>query len=86
MGGFPHEFPQQAVQAVLRPFLGGTGFNGEVALGAYDLLGFGLQMERLVENSIVVLRERYVQHQQQGYGGHRQIYPHVHSHRTGLSN
>lgn len=40
--GFPTEFPSGAVQAVLAPILGRGRIDGQFALGAYELLGFGL--------------------------------------------
>lgn len=41
-GQFPQEFPQQAIQAVMKPIFGSGKFDGQAALGAYDVLGYAL--------------------------------------------
>lgn len=41
-GSFPNEFPQQGIQALLKPIFAGGGFDGQAALGAYDIAGYGL--------------------------------------------
>jgi hypothetical protein len=41
-GSFPTEFPQQGISALTKMLFGGTGITGEAALGAYDIVGFGL--------------------------------------------
>lgn len=39
---FPASFPQQALQAALKPVLHGGALDGLAVLGLYDILGFGL--------------------------------------------
>lgn len=41
-GQFPSEFLNQAIQALMGPVFRGAPVDGQFALGAYDLLGFGL--------------------------------------------
>lgn len=41
-GQFPQEFPQQGIQAALRPVFGSGRFDGQAALGVYDVLGYAL--------------------------------------------
>lgn len=40
--GFPTTFPQQGLQAFLKPLFQGGHFDAQSALGAYDIAGFGL--------------------------------------------
>lgn len=41
-GSFPTEFPAQGLQAITKAMFGGGNFDGQVVLGAYDIIGFGL--------------------------------------------
>lgn len=42
MHGFPSEFPQQGLSATMKPLFQSGSFDGQAALGAYDILGFAL--------------------------------------------